>query len=319
MKKVTAVIGLISIILFLQCTKTEKEVYLFSYFMGNGEDGLHLAYSYDGFKWSALNNDQSFLKPQIGNDKLMRDPCIISDANGTFHMVWTISWQEKGIGYANSKDLIHWSEQKYIPVMEHEPEAKNCWAPEIFFDDINKQFLIFWATTIPGRFADTDYQSNEGIEGKGNNHRMYYVMTEDFEDISETRIFYDKGFNVIDATLMKVGSEYLMFLKDETNKPFIPQKNIRIAKSNFAEGPYSEPSGPINGDYWAEGPTVIKIGKNWHLYFDKYRLRKYGLLVSTDLTTWIDKSDDLEYPDGLRHGTVFKVSEKNLNRLLARP
>jgi beta-xylosidase len=232
-------------------------------------------------------------------------------------MVWTVSWQEKGIGYANSKDLVHWSEQKYIPVMEHEPNAKNCWAPELFFDDINNQFLIFWATTIPGRFADTDYQSNEGIEGQGNNHRMYYVSTKDFEDFSETKIFYDKGFNVIDATLLNVGSEYLMFLKDETNKPFKPQKNIRIAKSNFAEGPYSEPSEKITGDYWAEGPTVIKIGENWHLYFDKYRLREYGLLVSKDLKTWIDKSDGLEYPDGLRHGTVFKVSEKILNKLLA--
>ena len=49
----------------------------------------------------SFDNDQSFLKPQVGNDKLMRDPCIISDASGTFHMVWTISWQEKGIGYAN--------------------------------------------------------------------------------------------------------------------------------------------------------------------------------------------------------------------------
>ena len=54
MKKVIAVIVLISMILFLQCTKTEKEVYLFSYFKGNGENGLHLAYSYDGFKWLAL-------------------------------------------------------------------------------------------------------------------------------------------------------------------------------------------------------------------------------------------------------------------------
>ena len=144
---------------------------------------------------------------------------------------------------------------------------------------------------------------------------MYYVTTKDFEIFSETRIFYDKGFNVIDATLVKAGPEYLMFIKDETNKPFIPQKNIRIAKSNFAEGPYSGPSGPITGDYWAEGPTVIKIGENWHLYFDKYRLGNYGLLVTMDLTTWIDKSDRLEYPDGLRHGTVFKVSEKILNKL----
>ena len=26
--------------------------YLFSYFKGNGEDGLHLAYSNDGLKWT---------------------------------------------------------------------------------------------------------------------------------------------------------------------------------------------------------------------------------------------------------------------------
>jgi hypothetical protein len=55
----------------------------------------------------------------------MRDPCIIRDKDGIFHMVWTVSWNEKGIGYAWSRDLINWSQQKYIPVMEHEPEARN--------------------------------------------------------------------------------------------------------------------------------------------------------------------------------------------------
>jgi hypothetical protein len=298
------------------CHHSEKEAYLFSYFTGNGEDGLHLAYSYDGFKWAVLNDGKSFLRPEAGNDKLMRDPCIVLDSEGTFHMVWTVSWNEKGIGYASSKDLISWSKQKYIPVMKHEPDAKNCWAPEIFFDDIKKQYLIFWATTIPGRFPGTDYQSNEGIKGKGYNHRMYYVTTKDFKEFSETKKFYDKGFNVIDATVIKAGSEYLMYLKDETNKPFIPQKNIRIARSGLAEGPYGEPSEPITGNYWAEGPTVIKIGDNWYLYIDKYRLRKYGLLVSKDLIHWKDRSNELEYPAGLRHGTVFRVPGKIIDRLL---
>jgi len=316
MKKIIIII-LISTIGFSYCNQTENDVYLFSYFKGNGEDGLHLAYSYDGLKWTALNRDESLLTPQVGNDKLMRDPCVLQDAQGTFHMVWTVSWNEKGIGYANSKDLIRWSEQKYIPVMEHEPNAKNCWAPEIFYDDVNNQYIIFWATTIPGRFPETDYQSNEGFAGQGNNHRMYYVTTKDFNEFSETRIFYDKGFNVIDATLIKKDSDYVMFLKDETNKPFVPQKNIRMATSTRAEGPYSVPSEPITGDYWAEGPTVIKIADTWFMYVDKYRLREYGLLKSTDLITWIDMSDRLDYPGGLRHGTVFKVSERILNNLLA--
>ena len=91
----------------------------------NGEDGLHLAYSMDGLKWKVLNNDQSFLEPELSKDKLMRDPCIILGPDGKYHMVWTVSWNEKGIGYANSEDLITWSQQKFIPVMQHEKETRN--------------------------------------------------------------------------------------------------------------------------------------------------------------------------------------------------
>ena len=316
MNRVIKLAVMISIVWLVSCAQLQNEVYLFSYFKDNGQDGLHLAYSYDGLKWTALNNDESFLRPQVGKDKLMRDPCIISDPDGTFHMVWTVSWGEKGIGYASSKDLFNWSAQKYIPVMEHEPDAKNCWAPELFYDESNQQFLIFWATTIPGRFPETDYQNNDGIAGQGYNHRMYYVTTKDFLNFSETAIFYDKGFNVIDATILRAGSEYVMFLKDESNKPFVPQKNIKIARSASAAGPYGEASEPITGAYWAEGPTVVTIGDSWHLYFDKYRLRRYGLLVSSDLENWIDKSDSLECPEGMRHGTVFKAPEKILDALL---
>lgn len=300
-----------------RCTRPEKDVYLFSYFKNNGEDGLHLAYSFDGLKWTSLNQDRSFLQPLAGTDKLMRDPCILQDADGTFHLVWTVSWHEKGIGYAHSTDLIHWSAQKYLPVMEHEPDAQNCWAPELFFDAASQQFLIFWATTIPGRFPETDFQHDGGVAGQGNNHRMYYVTTKDFNTFSETRLFYNQGFNVIDATLVKAGAEYLLFLKDETSKPFTPQKNIRIARSYRAEGPFGLASPPVTGDYWAEGPTVIQICDLWHLYFDKYTEHRYGLLVSPDLRTWTDKSDLLEYPDGLRHGTVIKIPENILTKLLA--
>ena len=125
--------------------------YLFSYFKDNGQDGLHLAYSHDGLKWTALKNDRSFLKPQVAG-KLMRDPCICRGPDGTFHMVWTSSWREKGVGIAHSKDLIKWSEQKYIPVMEHEPTAMNCWAPEIFYDSTSKSTLSIGPQQSPADF-----------------------------------------------------------------------------------------------------------------------------------------------------------------------
>src|SRR5688572_18652842 len=109
--------------------------YLFSYFTGNGEDGLHLAYSTDGYNWQALNNGRSYLTPAAGKDKLMRDPSIVQGKDGLFHMVWTVSWGERGIGYSSSADLINWTQQQYIPVMEHEEGTRNCWAPELFYDD----------------------------------------------------------------------------------------------------------------------------------------------------------------------------------------
>jgi len=81
-------LGMIAaVVLTAGCNSPEKEVYLFSFFKGNGEDGLHLARSHDGLRWNALNHDRSFLTPQAGTDKLMRDPCILQDKDCIFHMV----------------------------------------------------------------------------------------------------------------------------------------------------------------------------------------------------------------------------------------
>jgi beta-xylosidase len=241
----------------------------------------------------------------------MRDPCIIRTPDGIFHMVWTAGWTEHGIGYASSKDLIHWSEQKYLPVMDKEPTAKNTWAPEITYDNKNKLFLIIWSTTIPGRFPETE-KSGDG----GYNHRIYCTTTRDFVNLSETRLFYDPGFNVIDATIHRNGRQYVMFVKDETRNP--PQKNIRVTTSANLYGPYSAPSGPVTGKYWAEGPTSVIIKGTWFVYFDKYTEKKMGAVTSKDLKSWEDISDQVSFPEGMRHGTVFEADEKILNGLLSK-
>jgi hypothetical protein len=298
--------------LFLVSFSSAKDnVYLFTYFKGNGEDGLHLAYSRDGLTFTSLNNDKSFLTPVVGVSKLMRDPCLIQTDDGTFHLVWTAGWTERGIGYASSRDLINWSEQKYLMVMEKEPTARNCWAPEIFYDKKNKQFLIFWATTIPGRFPDSEKAGDTGY-----NHRIYYVTTKDLSTITETKLFYDKGFNVIDATIINAGKNYVMFVKDETRNP--AQKNIRVTTSQSLYGPYSEPSEPITGKYWAEGPTSVKIKDTWYVYFDKYTEKKMGAVRSKDLVNWEDVSEKVTFPDGVRHGTIIEVDEKILEKLITR-
>ncbi|MGY5354498.1 prolyl oligopeptidase family serine peptidase [Wenyingzhuangia sp. IMCC45467] len=286
----------------------EKPVYMFSYFKGNGEDGLHFAYSHDGYTFTALKNDTSFLTPKVGKDKLMRDPCIIKGGDGLYHMVWTVSWTDKGIGYANSKDLIHWSEQQFIPVMEHEKGARNTWAPEITYNQETKEYMIYWATTIKGAFPET-----QTSEDAGYNHRMYYTTTKDFKEFSKTTLLYDPGFNVIDSSIQKDGDQFVMFLKDETKKPV--RKNLKIAYSNKLTGPYTKASEPITGKYWAEGPTAIKINGEWIIYFDKYTDHKYGAVSSKNLKDWTDISDRITFPKGTRHGTIFKISQKEFKKL----
>jgi hypothetical protein len=282
--------------------QADRRVLLFSYFKGNGEDGLHLATSDDGYTWTALRHDSSFLKPTVGKEKLMRDPCIIRTPgpNGMFHMVWTTGWNEKGIGYASSKDLIHWSDQIYIPVMEHERNARNCWAPEIFYEPNTKRFVIYWATTIDGRFPETKSDKEDSY-----NHRIYYVTTNDFKNFSKAKLLYNSGFNAIDATIVTDAKNYIMFVKDETVQP--PQKNIRIATSKRLTEGYSNPGKPITGNYWAEGPTATHLNGQWIVYFDKYVDHKMGAVRSKDLKSWEDISDQVKFPEGVRHGSVLQL------------
>ncbi|HEX8142434.1 MAG TPA: glycoside hydrolase family 43 protein [Pyrinomonadaceae bacterium] len=290
--------------------KNPGEAYIFTYFKGNGEDGLHLAYSTDGLTWRALNNDRSLLQPAVGRDKLMRDPHITIGPDGMFHMVWTSSWTDPVIGYAASRDLINWSEQRAITPMTKEPTARNVWAPETFYDAKTKRYLLFWATTIPGRFPETEQSGDNNY-----NHRIYLTTTQDFKTFAPTSLFYDQGFNVIDATIVKDGSRYIMFLKDETRQP-VAKKNIRYAVSKRAMGPYGAASEPVTGKYWAEGPTAIKIGGRWIVYFDKYRDHRYGAVASVDLKQWEDISAQVQFPAGARHGTVLRVPQAVLTRLL---
>ena len=283
-------------------------VYMFSYFKGNGEDGLHLTYSFDGYQWEAMNNDKPVLQPTVGGDQLMRDPNIIKGPDGKFHMVWTVSWHEKGIGYASSPDLIHWSKQQFIPVMKGEPKAQNSWAPELFYDQAAGQYLIFWATTIPGRFPGTGGTGDMHL-----NHRIYFTTTKDFQHFSDTKLFFNPGFNVIDATIKRDGPQYVMFFKDERRHP--EKKNLHLAFSKSAAGPYDQVTSSITGDYWAEGPTVLKKGGQWIVYFDKYRKHTMGAVISTDLEHWKDISDQIHFPKGTRHGSVFRVTKKQYQQL----
>ena len=283
--------------------------YLFAYFTGNGEDGLHLAWSDDGREWNTLKAGKSFLQPAIGESRLMRDPFICQTPDGVFHLVWTAGWKGTSIGYCRSSNLIDWDQQLEVPVMADVAGTINCWAPEMVYDPVKKQFLIFWASTVAGHPAPEADQSEEGY-----NHRIYSTTTSDFRRFQPPSIYFNPGFNCIDSTLVHLGDRWAMVFKDERLNP--EMKNLRIAWSKSLYGPFSDISEPFTPS-WVEGPTVLEHGKEWIIYFDEYSRHQYGALRTKDFTRFEPLESALSMPRGARHGTVITVDREILEGLLS--
>ncbi len=294
----------IAFLFILGACQSEKPVYLFTSFKEPANEGLRMLYSYDGYNWERI--DAIFLKPKVGNQKVMRDPSIAQGSDGTCHLVWTSSWRgDLGFGYSCSKDLINWSEQQFIPVMEFDTSTVNVWAPELYFDDIKQEFIIIWASTIPFKFE-------KGIEDEYNNHRMYYTTTKDFKNFSKTKLFFDPGFSVIDAIIVKrEKDDYVLVLKDNTR----PERNLKVAFGTSPLGPYTNVSETFT-DTFTEGPTVLKLKNEWLIYYDAYRKKTYEAVKTTDFCNFIDITDQISVPEEHKHGTIFQSNAKILEGLL---
>ena len=293
-----------SLLIFLaSCT---SNAYLFTSFHEPADRGLRMLYSYDGYHWNDL--DTVLLTPQVGNQKVMRDPSMVQGPDKTFHLVWTSSWRgDKGFGYASSKDLVHWGDERFIPVMENEPTTVNVWAPELFYDDVQKQYIIIWASCIPERFE-------KEMEEDSNNHRLYYTTTKDFQLFSDTKLFLDPGFSVIDAVIVKKAKkDYVLVLKDNTR----PERNIKVAFADDPLGPWKNVSKPFT-DNFTEGPTVVKVKDDWLIYYDSYRKKIYEASATKDFIHFENVTSKIKVPEGHKHGTVVTVKKKIVRQLVKR-
>lgn len=257
----------------------------------------------DGIGWQEWNTKAA----------LMRDPSIIYGPDKQFHMVWTVAWTDHGIGEAHSPDLIHWSEQTRVPVMDHEANALNAWAPDLFYDDVEKEYVIVWATSIPGRFPATDSVAQKTSRGRAD-HRLYYVTTKDFKTYSHAALLYDGGFCAIDGTIAKRGDTYYLVMKDETFYP-VSTRNLRIASSKHATGPYG-PASPSFTSKDTEGPSVLQTPDWSYIYYDEYTRGRYGAVRTKDFRHFEPFTDSLHAPR-MRHGSAFLAPEWVLKGLQA--
>ncbi len=296
-------IALAYILLWCVTLLQGQDIFVSTSFHEPATEGLRFIYSHDGIRWDSIQG--VFLHPEVGVQKVMRDPSIVKGPDGTFHLVWTSSWRgDQGFGYSASKDLIHWTPQRFIAT-GMDTATVNTWAPELFYDDVKRQFLVIWASCVPGRFPD--YQ-----EDPKNNHRLYYLTTKDFKTFSKPQLFYDPGFSAIDATLVKRGkSDYVMVVKDNSR----PMRNIKVAFAKSPYGPWSAASEPFT-EQFTEGPSTAKVGDWYYIYYDSYRHKIYGAHRTKDFKTFQNQTGTVSFPVGHKHGTVFMADRQLVEGLI---
>ena len=283
----------------------EGEYYVSSSFHEPADEGLRFIYSRDGLHWDSIPG--TWLAPELG-DSIMRDPSIWRGEDGTYHLVWTIAWKgDTGIGYSSSTDLIHWTPQRRIPVMDSIRHTYSVWAPELFYDDTKGEYMIVFT-------AQVDDKTSTGRRNEhGDYHRMYYVTTRDFVAFSEPRLLYDAGYSCIDGVIVKRGEgDYVLVAKDNRKA----NSNLRVAFSRRPEGPYTLPlSRPFTGIF-AEGPSVTKVGDTYYIYYDLYRRHIYGASTTKDFIHFTEVTSNAAFPAGHKQGTDFKAPASTVEALI---
>jgi hypothetical protein len=278
---------------------------VFAYFKEPGNQGIYFALSWDGYTFTPLNDGQPWLKPTEPNE-IMRDIFVTRDPSGSgFRAVWTWGWRGQSLGTASSADLIAWSKQTEVPIMKDIP-VRNVWAPETYWDEQAKNWLLIWSSA-----RSTDESGNH----------IWSSHTTDFATFSKPTLFYDPGFVVIDATMFhrhfQGKTDWLFMVKDQTQEPLRYQE--RWTSGPMIEGPWAPLSGPIN-ESWSEGPSIIQAGDHWIVYYDHYRAprARYEGVETTDWIHWTSVNDKMHLPEYCKHGSFFRVSEEEAQKLLAR-
>ncbi len=296
--------------------------YLFSHFREkitpDGEQ-VYFALSKDGFNWKQLNNGKPILTSTMG-EKGCRDIEVTRLKSGGFVILTTdlsiayrmdenyqVNWKEvnstgsKFLCMWKTKDFITFSQQKRIHFGR---DDFGClWAPEIFYDDINDEYLIHWGSTV--------------AEDNFTHMSIFCSTTKDFENFSEPKLFFTKSNEILDTHLVKFDGIYHLFYKNAEH----PSMNMH-ATSNNLYGPYEHDKAFEDymstlekpGSYEAPTTIILPDGR-WCLMLDFFGCEKdnmgYVPFVSDKPgdSNFKRSDESFSFPYGFKHGGIIKITD----------
>ena len=302
--------------------------YLFTHFREkttpDGEQ-VYFAVSKNGYDWEQLNGG----KPVITCDKGeggCRDIEIVRLKDGTFVIIATdlcianrtdengnVDWKKvnrtgsKCLSVWRSDDLINFSKQELIHMGR---DDFGClWAPEVFYDEINDEYLVHWGST-----AKEDNFTHMSI---------YCSTTKDFKVFSAPKLFFTKNNEILDSHIVKIGEKYHLFYKNAHD----PSMNMHaVSDSLYGEyindDAFESLMGALDKPGSYEAPTTYKLPDGrWCLMLDFFGCEKdkmgYVPFVSQkvgDAHFKMDK-EEFTFPYGFKHGHAVEITEEEYNRL----
>ena len=253
----------------------------------NSDDGTVNVYQSDDATDFRLVKSSAYTPPS----NRIRDASVFKHTDGYYYLTYTThTWQDVSttIGFARSSDRTTWTflYDHTVPITN----LSRAWAPEWFVDSDGSVNVIVSCSTTDDEWIFTPYVM------KASNT----ALTAWSSPVALSGI----GTNHIDTFLVKIGSTYHAFPKNETTK------YIEYATASSLTGPYTISR---TGDWagWGgtrEGPSVIQLDNGaWRIFFDGYGDGSYYYSDSYDtFATWTAPKTLPGISGTARHFTVIK-------------
>lgn len=302
--------------------------YLFVHFREKWtEDGeqIYFALSKDGYNWEKVNDGKPVIAATKG-DMGVRDITIARTRENNFVIMATdlalirnldtkysgsikgaFKNGSKAIAMWTSKDLVNWSEEKLVELSDG---SLGCfWAPGIFFDDINNEYIVHWSSTS----KDNNFS---GLD-------IYYSRTKDFETFSKPKLFYKKNDSeTLDSFICKSNGIYHFFVKSASNpKAVIHETSESLLGPYVRDKEFDMQMSKIDKANAYEAPMVYKLsdGKVC-LMLDFYGCKEKEnmgyipfVMDSLDNVKLNCAKGKFTFPYGLKHGVVIEISDEEYN------
>ncbi|MEU5096241.1 glycoside hydrolase family 43 protein [Streptomyces sp. NPDC020996] len=268
----------------------------------NSDDGTVDVYQSDDATDFRLTQASAYTPP--GNR--IRDASLFRHTDGYYYLAYTThTWQDVSttIGFARSADRVDWTflYDHTVPIAG----LSRAWAPEWFVDGDGSVHVIVSCSTTDNEWIFTPYRLT--------------ATDSTLTTWSSPVALSGLGANHIDTFVVRTGSLYHAFTKNETTK------YIEYATAPSLNGPYTISR---TGDWagwgsYREGPSVIQLDNGaWRIFFDGYGDGRYYYSDSYDtFATWSAPTALPTLSGTARHFTVVKetvsggpVLPKNVTR-----